>query len=143
MDWGREKSLRSELTAKKFITPSKGFNYSPGSPEDYHSDEEDFSYSFASEVGKVRKKFHKLIDVSRHPDYVGAGNYMSMQPYLKYAVNERRPQVDKYSAIKEAQCLKATFARKNLRCRIEDFAGNLIDLPHNLLPRGGEGLLKK
>lgn len=145
-EWAREKNLRMEErnTIREFShDPQK---YLPRDPEEYHSDEEDFSYSFLNKPGKIRKINSKLLDISRHPDYLGASNYMSMRSQVQYRPIFKSPKVkkDNDSLVQEAFRVKSCLAKRKIQCSFREILGNVYDPVYSSgFPKGGEGLLSK
>ncbi|OMJ69383.1 hypothetical protein SteCoe_32911 [Stentor coeruleus] len=140
--WARDKSLRQEEALRRFDLPKKIVEYTARDPEDYHSDEEDLNYNYMDRIGRIRKLNHKLIDISKHPDYEGNSGYISMQSQVKYVMKTRTPVVIKKERIQEAEKIKNCLAKRNIRCNFQMITSSLIDEATSQLPKGGEGLLK-
>lgn len=141
-NWARDKCLRQEEALRRFDLPKKIMEYTSRDAEDYHSDEEDVAYNYMDRIGRIRKLNHKLIDVSRHPDYEGNSGFISMQSQVKYVMKSRTPIVAKKERIQEAEKIKNCLARRNIRCNFQMITSSLMDEAGSRLPRGGEGLLK-
>ncbi|OMJ87792.1 hypothetical protein SteCoe_10440 [Stentor coeruleus] len=140
--WAKEKSHRQEELSRRFSVPKKIIQYSSRPYEDYDSDKEDVKYNYMDRVGKIRKLKHKLIEVSKHPDYEGKSGYISMQPQVKYVMKSRTPTISKKNIIIEAEKIKNSMVKKGVRCDLKTISCPLNESLSCKLPQGGEGLLK-
>ena len=96
-----------------------------------------------TKIGKIRKLNSKLIDVSRHPNYEGADNYMTMLPQRKYCYFSPAANTSKSFIIDEAFKVKSSLAKRKIQCDIRDISDVILDTKLTGLPKGGEGLLSK
>ncbi|OMJ93466.1 hypothetical protein SteCoe_3586 [Stentor coeruleus] len=140
--WVKEKCQRQEELSKRFSMPKKIIQYSSRPYEEYDSGEEDVKYNYMDKVGRIRKLRHKLLEVSRHPDYEGKSGFISMQPQVKYVMKSRTPTILKKNVIKEAEKIKNSMVKKRVRCDLKTISHPLNESLSCKLPRGGEGLLK-
>ena len=143
--WTKERTLRyEEANRRKELLKDKREN-TPRSREDCFSDEEDFPYTYLTKVGRLRKLNYKLLDLSRHPDYIGANNYMSMRQQQYYSPVSRTPEkpYGNVSVLEEGFRVKSVLARNKIECSLKEITGELYSPKLTLLPRGGEGLLAK
>lgn len=140
--WAKEKSQRQEELSRRFSMPKKIVQYSSRPYEEYESDKEDVNYNYMDKVGRIRKLKHKLLEISRHPDYEGKDGFISMQPQVKYAMISKTPTISKKDIIKEAEKIKNCMVKKGVRCDLKAISYPLNESLSCKLPRGGEGLLK-
>ena len=138
--WTNDRTMRFEEASRKKELSKDRIKNTPRPREDNFSDEEDFQYTYLTKVGRIRKLHHKLLDLSRHPDYIGADNYMSMRQQEHYSPVLRTP---KTSAIEESLRIKSVLARNRIKFSLKEMTGDIYSPKLVLLPKGGERLLAK
>ena len=120
---------------------SKG-KLTPDKMHENHSENEDFTYSYTSRVGKIRKSKDRLIRVSKKPDYFGALGYISMQPhspYTRFLVNkEENPS----AVLQEAIQAKRSLSKKGIPVSYKVILAQAPPTKPKNFPVGGEFLLK-
>jgi hypothetical protein len=140
--WASKKTFRNEEQLFKQNLGKISRKLTPDERQDFHSDDEDFLYSFTNRAGKVRKSKNKLIKVSRRPDYAAASGYISMQPQsppLEFQVKRKENLVEN---LKEGLKIKKALASKGIPVNFNLIASNLVDFSYQDFPRGGESLLR-
>ena len=142
-DFLEEKKNRQETMIMKILTPSRNIEKIEESHEYYNSDEEDFTYSFTTKIGQARKKYYKLLDISRHPDYTPHSGCMSAIPRSRYNPFTKIKVQEKYTSMEEAFRIKKCFAKNRMVYNINDLGRLDTRLKSSSLPKGGEMLLKK
>jgi hypothetical protein len=140
--WASNKTFLKEEKIYKQNLGKVQRKSTPDERQDFHSDEEDFLYSFTNRAGKVRKRKNKLIKVSRRPDYSAASGYISMQHHSPFAVYEVKRKENPKENLKESLQIKAALSSKGLAVSFNQISRNLCELSYHDFPQGGESLLK-
>lgn len=140
--WNLRKSKKDEEFVRNIEQARQIKNITPDPREDCYSDEEDFSYSFLTKVGSIRKHKRDLLHISRKPDYLGAANYISIQPHSIYSLIHPVRSEDRTEQVQEAFLVKKALAEREIPFPIHQISGTIYPNLPKSLPKGGELLLK-
>jgi hypothetical protein len=116
--------------------------FTPDKMQEHHSENEDFTYSFTSRVGKIRKNKNKLIKVSKKPDYIGALGYISMQPHSPYTPFEVHKEENPSALLQEAIQTKRSLSKRGIPVSYKVILSQSSPTKAKNFPIGGEFLLR-